>query len=133
MIVAISTTYATNVEYSLYGGFDNTKALYIANEDFSNDSPEASVLFLFSNFIYLFTLLAFNIGGPWRKPVFTNIPIMVIFVVVFVYTCLIVVVTSTRLPEFMIAYINEQQVCGFILGIGVLFGVVIFCLQKLVW
>jgi len=97
MIVAISTTYATNVDYSVNGGFDNNKALYLANEDFSSDSPESSVLFLFSNFIYLFTLLAFNIGGPWRKPVFTNIPIMVIFVLVFVYTSLIVVVTSTRL------------------------------------
>lgn len=105
----------------------------MANEDFSNDSPESSVLFLFSNFIYLFTLLAFNIGTPWRRPVFTNIPIMVIFVIVFVYTCLIVVVTSTRLPEFMVLYINDEQTCGFILGIAVMFGVVIYLLQKLVW
>ena len=39
MIVAISGEYSTNVDYATNGGFDNNKALYLANEDFSNDSP----------------------------------------------------------------------------------------------
>lgn len=38
-------------------------------------------------------MLAFNIGTPWRQPVYTNIPMMVVFGLVFFYTCLIIPAT----------------------------------------
>lgn len=112
---------------------ENNKALYIAKDDWLLDSPEGNILFLFTNFLYLFTVLAFSIGGPWRKPFFTNIPFMVVFVFIITYTIVIVMVPAARLDGFQIMYIDDTALCGFILGVGLGLGVVIFVIQKFVW
>ena len=87
---------------------ENNKALYIANDDWLLDSPEGNILFLFTNFLYLFTVLAFSIGGPWRKPFFTNIPFMVVFVFIITYSIVIVMVPAARLGGFQIIFPQDQ-------------------------
>lgn len=68
--------------------------------DRPSDGPETSALFLFANLMYLFTLLAFNLGRPWRKPVYTNTLFMVFMAVVLGYSSVIVMVPGARWGEF---------------------------------
>lgn len=133
MILAISGPFAVETDYANTGGVDNGRAYYLAEEDFNLESPEVNVLFLFSNFMYLFTLLAFNIGEPWRRNIFTNIPFMGVFVFIIIYTILIVFVPDTRIPDFFLIHIHSTNLEGFILGMGLLFGLAIYLLQKGVW
>lgn len=133
MILALSGPFDSAINYSSIAGMENNKALYIANDDWSLDSPEANILFLFTNFLYLCTMLAFSIGGPWRKPFFTNIPFMIVFVLVITYTIVIVVVPDARLEGFQLIYMYDSGLCGFILGVGLGFGIIFFCIQKFIW
>ena len=133
MLLAFSGVFNDTIGYTSIAGMDNNRAIYIENEGWSQDSPEANILFLFSNFLYLFTMIAFSIGAPWRKPFFTNIPFMIVFVVIITYTILIVVVPGARLDAFQIGYISDSGLSWFILGIGLLFGIVFFFIQKFIW
>jgi cation-transporting ATPase 13A3/4/5 len=47
---------------------------------------------MYSNFIYIFTLLAFSISRPWRKEFFTNVPFTVLLVLVLALSTVLVIV-----------------------------------------
>lgn len=81
----------------------------------------------------LFTLITFNLGAPWRQPIYTNRLFMVLFYIVLTYSILIVMVPATRFSEFYIEYMDDISLRGFILGMGMGFGLVIFILQLYVW
>jgi hypothetical protein len=83
--------------------------------------------------MYLFTMLAFNIGQPWRKVVFTNVFFMIVFVVIILYSSLIVMVPDTRIPDFFLSYMYDEGLNGFVLGMGFAFGLFIYFMQKAVW
>lgn len=83
--------------------------------------------------MYIFTVLAFNIGAPWRKPFFTNLPFMVSLTIILTYAILICVVPVTRLGVFQIVYMDDIRINGFVLGMGLAFGLTVFFLQKFVW
>lgn len=46
---------------------DVTYQLFVEEEGFVTDTSENNALFLFTNIMYIFTLLAFSISRPWRK------------------------------------------------------------------
>jgi len=90
-------------------------------------------MFLFCNFMYIFTAIAFSSGHPWRKPFFTNVFFMIILVIVLVYAILILAAPVTRFSQFFIVMMDDMRVNGFVLGMGLLFGLTVLILQKFVW
>ena len=90
-------------------------------------------MFLFCNFMYIFTAIAFSVGRPWRKPFYTNILFMIIFVIVLVYAILLLAAPVTRFSQFYIVLMDDMRVNGFVLGMGLAFGLTVFILQKFVW
>jgi len=90
-------------------------------------------MFLFANFMYVFTVLAFNIGAPWRKPFFTNYLFMIPLTIILTYSILMCAVPATRSADFQITFMDDMKVNGFVLGMGLAFGFTIFILQKFVW
>jgi hypothetical protein len=42
-------------------------------------------MFIFTNNVYVATMLAFNIAKPWREYFFTNIPLMVAVILTICY------------------------------------------------
>jgi hypothetical protein len=83
--------------------------------------------------MYIFTAIAFSIGRPWRKPFFTNIFFMIAFVLVLIYSILILAAPVTRFSQFYIVNMEDMRMNGFILGLGLGFGLTVFVLQKFVW
>lgn len=68
MIFSLAHFFPEQSQYWEIGGVDNNYQAYKDNDnDFTLDTIEASVLFLFTNFMYLFSFIAFSISKPWRK------------------------------------------------------------------
>jgi len=88
---------------------------------------------MFANFMYLATMVAFNIGQPWKKSFFTNKFFMGVFIFVFTYSVLICIVPAARLADFGLDFMVYNDINGFVLGISLAFGLTIYGLQKLVW
>jgi len=47
---------------------------------------------MFSNFMYVFSVLAFCISKPWKKYFFTNLPFMIVLTLNFTYDVLVCLV-----------------------------------------
>lgn len=60
-------------------------------EEFITDSYENNILFMFSNFIYVFTLMAFSISRPWRKEFYTNIPFTILLVLTLALSTILII------------------------------------------
>lgn len=68
MIFSISNFFANETDYWEIGGAENNLKGYRDNDNsFLTSTPETSVIFLFANFMYLFSFIAFSISKPWRK------------------------------------------------------------------
>lgn len=80
--------------------------------------------------MYIFTLIAFTIGQPWKKPFFTNLPFMIVLFISITYSIIIVMVPAARIPIFNVEYMNYDNINGFVLGMALGFGLFIFILQK---
>jgi hypothetical protein len=83
--------------------------------------------------MYLFTMVAFNLGQPWRKPVYTNIPFVLWLTVVLGYSSIMIMVPAARWSGFEVQYMDNTALTGFVLGTALGFGLVILCMQKFVW
>ena len=78
-------------------------------------------------------MLAFNIGEPWRRVIFTNIPFMIVFVIIIIYTSVIVLVPAARFSGYFIVGFTDSGLLIFILAMGLGIGITIYLMQKLVW
>jgi hypothetical protein len=58
---------------------------------------------------------------------------MVVLVVVLIYSILITVVPATRIPDFMLSWMNNTNINFFVLGMSFGFGIFIYLMQKYVW
>lgn len=83
--------------------------------------------------MYLFTVVAFCIGEPWKKPFYTNKLLVISLLIVFIYCILVIVVPATRWEKFMIVYMTDDSLNGFIVGVALAFGIAILGFQKLLW
>jgi hypothetical protein len=61
------------------------------------------------NNLYLFTALAFNISYPWRKEVFTNLPLIIVTLVGIAYNTLIAVLSASRLGVFQLNNMPDER------------------------
>jgi hypothetical protein len=82
--------------------------------------------------MYIFTLIAFTIGRPWKKPFHTNKPFMIVLFISLAYSILIAIVPDSRLAVFSVQYLMDEGLNGFVLGVALAFGIFIFILQKAV-
>lgn len=67
MILALHGNLGTEINYFSIGGETINKEKYVQQQDFIMDTPETNIIFLFSNFMYIISLIAFSISKPWRK------------------------------------------------------------------
>jgi phage shock protein PspC (stress-responsive transcriptional regulator) len=84
---------------------------------------------MFSNFMYVFSVVAFSISKPWKKEFFTNPLFMVVLIVIFAYNVLICVVPQSRIPDFFIIE-YDMQWQGLVCGLGCAFGLFMYIVQK---
>lgn len=96
-------------------------------------TPENNIIFLFTNFMYMFSLLAFSISKPWRREFFTNVPFMCVLIVVLTYSILLVICPAARIVIFQLDWMTSEKLNGFVLGISFLFGFFIFGVQKYIF
>jgi magnesium-transporting ATPase (P-type) len=130
MILSLSGEFNSTIGYSFNGGFDVNKQKYNEENAFIKITPETNILFLFTNFMYIFTLIAFTIGRPWKKPFYTNKPFMVVLILSLTYSILIVILPQARLAVFQVKYLDSGNINGFVLGVALGFGIFIFILEK---
>lgn len=64
VMVGLTQIFADNIGYSPSQTY---QAFLDGEQSFVTDCSENSVLFYFSNIMYISTLLAFSISKPWRK------------------------------------------------------------------
>lgn len=87
---------------------------------------------MFSNFIYVFTLLAFSISRPWRKEFYTNVPFTILLVAVLALSTVLVLVPESR-PEFLeLDRISYHPLLVFVVILSWGAGLFLFVLQKYV-
>lgn len=129
MIVGLSQFFAEPMAYSPDVSFN----LFNENEQaFILDSFENNALFLFSNVMYVATLLAFSISKPWRKPFFTNPFFMVVLIIIGTYNLIMIVVQEARLAIFSISYMSYQPFNWYVFGLALGIGVLLYVVQKFI-
>jgi magnesium-transporting ATPase (P-type) len=82
--------------------------------------------------MYIFSLLAFSISKPWRKEFYTNVPFMIVLVLVFGYSVLLAIVPDARISIFKLDWMNAERLNVFVLGIALLFGFFMYSVQKFI-
>ena len=132
MILALGGAFNEDIDYNSNGGSSVNEAKYHIEEDFIIDSPENNILFTFTNFMYIFSLLAFSISKPWRKEFYTNVPFMVVLVIVFTYSVLLTIVPDARISIFNLSWMYAERLNVFVLGMALLFGIFMYSAQKFV-
>jgi len=83
--------------------------------------------------MYIFTVIAFSIGEPWKKPFYTNFCFMISLTIILTYFILVCAAPVTRLGAFSIVQMDDMRVNGFVLGMGFTFGLGLWGLQSFVW
>jgi magnesium-transporting ATPase (P-type) len=93
--------YTNPLYYSEFGGFDNSLVAYHKNENtFNLAGVEGNAVFIFVNNVYIASVLAFNISNPWRKEVFTNIPLIIVTILTFAYNTALALIPESRMYLF---------------------------------
>lgn len=97
--------------------------------DFVQTTYEVQSIFMFSNFMYVFSVIAFSISKPWKKYFFTNWPFMIVLILVFTYDILICLVPEARLEVFYMQTFDMQWQ-GLMCGMGCAYGIFMYIMQK---
>ena len=58
---------------------------------------------------------------------------MITLIIILTYSILVCAAPVTRLGAFQIAYMDDMRVNGFVLGMGLAFGLTVLIMQKYVW
>lgn len=87
MMVGLTQIFGSDMGYTSTTTYDK----FVENERaFILESHENCALFLFSNIMYIMTLLAFSISKPWRKDFYTNPAFMVVLVIMLGYSLVMI-------------------------------------------
>lgn len=118
--------------YEEYGGMDNARAKYEEEDELATSGVESNALFVFSNNLYLFSVIAFNISGPWRREFFTNPPLMVVILLTFAYNAVIALVPMLRVPDFELEYLPSFRLELWLYGSSLVVGLLLYLNQKFI-
>ena len=129
MILSLAI-FSQEIDYEHNGTVSVNYQKYLKAGKFIVDTPEANILFLFSNFMYIFTLLNSTISYPWREPFYKNKIFLIILAFVLPYTVLMVVVPGARLSIFYISYMTSTSLNFFILGMAFIIGLLMYLVQR---
>lgn len=129
IIIMSNDPFATITNYFTYAGETVNLASYISTQDFSLTTYEVQSIFMFSNFMYVFSVVAFSISKPWKKAFYTNPYFMVVLILVFIYNILICVVPESRIPLFFLENFDMRWQ-GLICGMGCAYGIFMYVVQK---
>lgn len=78
-------------------------------------------------------MLAFNISRPWRKEVFTNLPLVIVTVLALAYNTILAVVPGGRLGIFSLINLSDNpDVALFIYVAGLGFSIFMYVNQKFI-
>lgn len=122
-IYSIQTIFAEDVEYNIIGGVSNNLIRYKQSSDeLLYDTVEGSAVFIAANFFYLFSIIAFTITRPWKKPIYTYIPFVLLLIVLLGYSMIIGVDERASLPGFNLNTIYKGNASKFIVGLGLSIG-----------
>ena len=91
------------------GGKDFNIAYFKTNDSFYKDSSETAVLFVFTNYLYIASFVSFSIEKPWRKRFYTSWPFLLTFLVVGIYSTLIILVPGARFPFWKLYQLSDNQ------------------------
>lgn len=130
IIVMANGTFASILDYINNAGEDVNLAAYLVDNEFVQTTYEVQSIFMFSNFMYVFSVMAFSISRPWKKFFFTNWPFMIVLVLVFAYNFLICLYPPARLEIFFVQEFDMRWQ-GLMCGMGCAFGVFMYIVQKL--
>lgn len=100
IIIMANGTFSEILDYPNKAGETVNLAAYLVDYTFVQTTYEVQSIFMFSNFMYVFSVIAFSISRPWKKIFLTNIPFMIVLVLVFTYDILICLVPDSRLTVF---------------------------------
>lgn len=126
-------SYINPVFYNDNGGQEISRQNYIDSGAFALNGVEGNTVFVFVNNIYLASVLAFNISRPWRKEVFTNLPLVIVTALALTYNTIIAVVPGGRLGIFSLDNLSEDpNVALFIYIAGLGFSLFLYVNQKFI-
>ncbi len=109
---------------------ENAKTAYNVDNSFGM-GIECNLLYLFSNNIYVITMIAFNIAKPWREGFYTNLPLMISIILVTFYNQVIILwADGTWVELFDSVWLPDYTSRWVILGTSWGFGIAIWILQK---
>ncbi len=79
---------------------------------------EGNAVFVFTNNLYLISVLAFNISAPWRKEIHTNLPLCIVTILAFTYNLIIAIVPNARLSLFQLDNMPDENNVGLVIFLG---------------
>jgi hypothetical protein len=82
--------------------------------------------------MYIFSLLAFSISKPWRKEFYTNVPFMIVLIIIGSYSTLLAIVPDARISIFKLSWLTVDRLNIFVFGIALLFGFSMYSVQKFI-
>ena len=128
----------TLIQRDFYEGIEKNEEYFENKQTLITDNQEVGVLFIFSNFLYLGSIMAFSISKPFRKPFYTNWLFTGNIILIWIYNLVIVfepksrylgLTISENLPEnylwtivilsnfwILIMFVYENLFCNKILG-----------------
>lgn len=110
--------YTDPTYYADYGGLDISRQNYEDTGDFGLNGVEGNAVFIFTNNLYLISVLAFNISAPWRKEVQTNIPLCIVTILAFTYNLIIAIIPDARLSLFQLDNMPNENNLGLVIFLG---------------
>lgn len=132
LFIMSNPPFSDMINYWGIAGEENNYARYLTEDDgLLLTTVESSGVFQVSNFMYLFSVLAFSIDYPWKRPFWTNWIFMLVYCIIFIYSVLICMVPEARIPLFnMYDFRPEYRYDAMLLGLGLAFGLFMYIEQK---
>jgi hypothetical protein len=116
------------------GGMDNAKINYDDAGSSFVPGLESNILYIFTNNIYVITMVAYNISKPWREGFYTNLPLMIMIGLALLYNHIILFwAEGTWVLLFDSKWLPDYNSRWVIFGASWGFGLIIYFLQKVVF
>lgn len=97
------------------------------------DTIEGNAIFIISNFLYLFSVVAFTITVPWKKEIYTYLPYAILFAVFFTYSVMMGYYYNIGLEAFNLTYIDDKETATYLMGVGIVSGIMMCFIQRIIF
>ncbi len=129
-LYVVMQMFTEKIDFYSNGGRDFNIAYYKTHEEFYKDSSETAVLFVFTNFLYIASFVGFSIEKPWRKRFYTSWPFLLTFLVIAIYSGLIILVPGARFSFWKLDQLKDNQTNLTLFCLSGLFSWLLYSNQK---